>query len=165
MRRTFLIIIAAFIVAGPATAQNISDLNRSRLNTAAYYNYSEPGDVTMMVHVWGALRFTGLYEVPKGTKMTELFSLAGGPVLGARGNRSKIQITVKIIRAVNQNRSIVYEVKMENQIVVTDNDPVIEDGDVLSVESVSRQTIGWRDVFPVIGAAASVVVMIDVLRR
>ena len=35
-----------------------------RLKTGAFYNYSDPGDVTIQVHVWGATRFPGLYEIP-----------------------------------------------------------------------------------------------------
>jgi len=99
--------------------------------------------------------------VPKGTKLSELFSLAGGPQVGERFSREKRTIDVKVVRAVGAARNVAYETSMENQIVITSEDPVLQSGDVLSVESVLRKGITWRDVFPVVAAVASVALAIE----
>jgi len=51
------LLLSTIIVFGAATAnaQDPTNLDRSRLNTAAYYNYSEQGDVTILVHGLGRL--------------------------------------------------------------------------------------------------------------
>jgi protein involved in polysaccharide export with SLBB domain len=58
---------------------------QSRFNRAAYYSYSEPGDVTIQVYVWGNVRHPGLYQVAKETGLSELFSLVGGPSIKTTG--------------------------------------------------------------------------------
>ena len=50
---------------------------------------------------------------------------------------------------------------MENQIVVTTEDPVLQSGNVRSVESVVRQGFSWRDVFPIVAAVVSVTLMVE----
>ena len=161
--RTTVLLLTTIVLFGvsSASAQDPTNLNRSRLNTAAYYNYSEQGDVTILVHVWGALRYPGLYEVPHGTRLSVLFSLAGGPQIGERSKRSKRTVDVKLVRVLGGERGVIYETSMENQIIVTNEDPVLQSGDVLSVESVIRQGISWRDVFPVVAAVASLALAID----
>lgn len=153
------VLLLAFTTIG-ALGQN-TDLDRSRLNTAAYYNYSDPGDVTIQVHVWGAMRFPGLYEIPRDTRLSELVSLAGGPQLPERARRSRRNVHFQLHRLTEQTRSVVLDLHMENQVVVSELDPVLQSGDVLSVESVVRQTFSFRDLFPVISAAATLALLID----
>ena len=144
-----------------STAAQNSELDRSRLNTAAYYNYSDPGDVTIQVHVWGAMRFPGLYEIPRETKLSELISLAGGPQIPERARRSVRRVQLQLHRLTDTSREVVMNVEMENQIVVSDADPILQSGDVLSAESVIRQTFSFRDLFPIISAAATFALLID----
>src|SRR5690554_7804228 len=56
------LLLAACFVAGSAmdARAQVTDLDRSRYSPAAYYNYSEPGDVTILVSVWGTVRNPGL---------------------------------------------------------------------------------------------------------
>lgn len=156
-------LFAGFILlfaAANTHAQN-TDLDRSRLNTAAYYNYSDPGDVTIQVHVWGAMRFPGLYEIPRETRLSELISLAGGPQVPERARRSIRRVQLQLHRLTDNSREVVMNLAMENQIVVSDADPVLHSGDVLSAESVVRQTFSFRDLFPIISAAATLALLID----
>lgn len=152
--------LTLLFVAASTHAQN-TDLDRSRLNTAAYYNYSDPGDVTIQVHVWGAMRFPGLYEIPRETRLSELISLAGGPQVPERARRSVRRVQLQLHRLADTSREVVMKLEMENQIVVSDADPVLQSGDVLSAESVVRQTFSFRDLFPIISAAATVTLLID----
>ena len=159
MKHLLFGLLLAFAAAG-TDAQN-TDLDRSRLNTAAYYNYSDPGDVTIQVHVWGAMRFPGLYEIPRETRLSELISLAGGPQVPERARRSIRRVQLQLHRLTDSSREVVLNVEMENQIVVSDADPVLQSGDVLSAESVVRQTFSFRDLFPIISAAATFALLID----
>ncbi len=53
------------------------------------------------------------------------------------------------------------DLEMENQIIVSSADPVLQAGDVLSAESVVRQTFSIRDLFPIISAAATLAILLD----
>jgi hypothetical protein len=158
--RAFAILVLAFLTATPALAQ-LSDFERSRRNTAAYFNYAEEGDVTMHVSVWGAVRYPGLYEVPVGTQLSELLSIAGGPTAGERTRRSKRTVTVKLFRDSGVGRSMIYEQKTMNGVDATGRGMQVMDGDVLGVEAVVKQGLSWRDLFSVVAAFASVALAVE----
>jgi hypothetical protein len=143
-----------------SVAQN-SDLNRSVLNTAAYYNYSDPGDVTIQVHVWGAMRYPGFYEIPRDTKLSELVSLAGGPTVPERTRRSVRNVQFQLYRKNGLQREVILNIQMENEIVVSESDPVLQAGDVLAVQSVVKQTFGIRDLFPIISATFTLALLLE----
>ena len=153
-----------FVLSGQIRAQ-VVDLDRSRLSQAAFYNYSEEGDITIKVHVWGAVRFPGLYEIPRGSKLSELVSLAGGPQFAERTRRSRRTVRMKLHRPSGEHKPVVYDIEMENQIVVDGEDPVISHGDVLSFESVVEQGFRWRDLFPVVSMVGTLVLIVDSVSR
>ena len=149
------------LIAFTSVQAQVVDLDRSRLSTAAYYNYSEQGDVTIKMHVWGAVRFPGLYEIPRGTKLSELISLTGGPQLGSRTKRAEIQISLKLHRNQDGQRLIVHQVDMVNEIVVSGDDPEVQNDDILSYEVVSKQGFRWRDVIPVVSMVGTIVIILQ----
>ena len=151
-----LVILAPYV-----QAQNLNELRQSNLNTAAFYNYSEPGDVTIFVHGWGALRFPGLYEVPRGTNLRQMFSLAGGPQLGMRTKRSQRRLKVSLMREVNGVPEVLYSVEMVNEIQGLEQEFELHSGDIIVVEAVDRARLSWRDIFPIVGSIASVAVAIE----
>jgi hypothetical protein len=161
---TFKTLVTLFLIgvigAIGARAQN-SELDRSRLNTAAFYSYSEPGDVTIRVHVWGAVRFPGLYEIPRGTKLSELVSLSGGPTIGERSKRSTRSVDLKLHRNNGAARVVIFQTMMENEIVVRSEDPVLQADDVLSYEAVLKQGFQWRDIFPLVSMVGTIVLILD----
>lgn len=156
-----LILVMSIGFAPDDLRAQISDLDRSRMNTAAYYNYAETGDVTIKVHVWGSVRFPGLYAIPVGTRFLDLMSLAGGPQVPERSRRQTRTIDVRLERGSGSGRSLVFDTSMENSIIVDDRNPVLQDGDVLAVESVVKQGVSWRDIFPVISSAFTLILIID----
>ena len=155
------LLLCLFAIA--AHGQILDELQYSRLNTAAYYNYSQKGDVTIHVHVWGAFRFPGLYEIPRGTTVSEVISLAGGPLFPERERRSMRLVSLKVHRKDLDGftRNVVFQDDMENEIVVSENDISLQEQDVLGAEVVVRRTFSFRDLFPIISAAATLALLVD----
>ncbi len=149
------------ILAFSNVQAQVVDLDRSRLSTAAYYNYSEQGDVTIKMHVWGAVRYPGLYEIPRGTKLSELISLTGDPQLGPRTRRSTTEISLKLHRISDAQRLIIHQVEMKNEIVVQGEDPEVQSDDILSYEVVTQQGFRWRDVFPIVSMFGTIVIILQ----
>lgn len=158
---TAAILTTAFLLAvtPDRVDAQVVDLIRSRYSPAAYYNYTEQGDVTILVSVWGTVRNPGLYEVPQGTSLTTLFSLAGGPQASPRQSKNKRWINARLLRG--RSQEVVFETTMENSILSLDDDPEILAGDLLTVETVERAGLSWRDVFPVVAAVASVALAVE----
>lgn len=156
-----LLLLLGGLMAGPAQAQVVSDLERSRYGQAAYYNYAEPGDVTLLVNVWGTVRNPGLYEIPQRTRLSTLLSVAGGPIVGQRSRREDRAIQIRLYREEAGGRQVVFDTTMENELFATNADPELRAGDILVVETLVRQRLSWRDVFPIVGAAASVTLIIE----
>lgn len=163
--RLFLFFPVLILLTAPVAAQTLSDLDRSRYSPAAYYNYSEPGDVTVLVNVWGTVRNPGLYELPQGTKLRHLLSLAGGPIVAPRQNRQTRTIQVRLYRSDAAGHRIVFESEMENEVIATAEDPALLQADVVTVETTVRQRFIWRDVFPIIAAVGTVAIAIERLAR
>ena len=155
-----ILLVAASLLPCFATAQPV-DLIRSRYAPAAAYNYAESGDVTIIVNVWGTVRYPGLYEVPVGTTVSTLFSLAGGPQVTVRRKSVKRQVSARLTRGESADQAMVLDAFMENDVLALGEDPVLQDGDVLTVNTVERQRISWRDLFPVIAAVASVALAVE----
>ena len=158
----FLALLYAAGAAGDLRAQSTLEQERSRYSQAAYYNYVEPGDLTILVNVWGTVRNAGLYEVPQGTHLSTLFSIAGGPAIGERHRRDRRSIVIHLSRAKPEGaREVVYEATMDDEIFAMEEDPVLQEGDVLTVETIVRQRLSWRDVFPVVAAVGTVALTVE----
>jgi len=163
-----LCILFLVISATPhmASAQRLTDLDRSRFAPASFYNYSEAGDVTILVNVWGSVRTPGLYKIPTGTKMSTLLSLSGGPELAVNlTSRSNREITMRLLRREGARRQVIFEALMKDDVVVSDQDPELVDGDVLTVETKLKQKFSLRDLFPIVAAIGTVALAIDRITR
>jgi hypothetical protein len=167
MFRFILLVCVGLTCAGveEAQGQSLTDIERSRFSPAAFYNYAEAGDVTMLTNVWGSVQNPGLYQVPTGTHLSTLLSVAGGPAVGTRSQVEDRTIRVRLFRESNGQRLVVYETTMMNEIIVSAEDPVLEEGDILAVETIVRRRFSWRDAFPIVAAVASVALAIERVSR
>ena len=154
-------LFAALLMLTTVSVAQTRDLSQSQANYAAYYSYYESGDLTIRVSTWGGVRFPGLYEIPRGTTLEELFSLSGGPQLGDRQRRSRREMTIELLRTTNGVREVLFSQTMEDDIAAIEQNPILQDGDVLTVQSVSRRTFSVRDIFPILSAALTTVILID----
>ena len=158
-----LVVLFFFLAFGAteARSQVVNDLQRSRYSPASYFNYSEPADVTMMVNVWGTVANPGLYEIPQQTHLSRLLSLSGGPIVSPRTDRSDRTIEVRLFRVDGGGRSIIFKAEMRNEIIASTEDPLLRDGDVITVETIVHQRFSWRDAFPIIAAIGTVAIALE----
>ncbi|GIV60646.1 SLBB domain-containing protein [Rhodocaloribacter litoris] len=166
---TRFVLFALLLASGslwPVQAQQLTEFERSRFSPAAYYNYAEPGDVTMLVNVWGSVRNPGLYEVPRNTRLSTLISLAGGPDLATNASlQANRTITIRLIRDAGGTRSTVFSTSMRNEVLIFDENPVLQEGDVLVMETILKPKIIWKDVFPIVAALGTVALAIERISR
>ena len=165
-----ILFLALLFLGGPSvgevSAQLSADLGQARAQyqSASVYRFAETGDLTVTVNVWGAVRNPGLYEIPEGTHLSTLFSLAGGPAIAERTNRERLTTTLKLIRDGNRE-NVVFESVMEDEILVLDEDPILREGDVMTAEVLIQQRFSIRDIFPIVAAIASLTLAIDRVMR
>ncbi len=143
---------------GPAEAQRPED--RSRYGEASYYSYVEAGQTPITVNVWGTVRNPGLYEVSDDTRLSTLVSAAGGPLVAARDRRERRAITLRLTRSGDGAPRVVYETVMQDGVFAAEDDPLLEAGDTLTVDTVLRQEFSWRDALPIVSTVASVALAI-----
>ncbi|NBC17427.1 MAG: hypothetical protein GVY18_08970 [Bacteroidetes bacterium] len=137
----------------------------------AYIKFAEPGDITIRVSVWGGVN-TGLYEVTQGMHLSTLLTIAGGPpigeISGRGGNQQRFgygdfinEMTIKLMREEQGQWATIVEAQMEGEANPLPEDPVLQEGDLLIVETQSRRTFGWRDGLEILGSVGATVFLID----
>ncbi|MEX2400669.1 MAG: hypothetical protein WD423_07840 [Rhodothermales bacterium] len=136
-----------------------------QVSEGAYYRLAEPGDVVIRVTVWGEIR-TGIYEVTRGIHLSTLFTLAGGSVTRTINPREDQELRIRIVRRHGGRHSVAYEYTMTESTLVFEEDPILEDGDVLIVQGVEqRRLFTWREVLSVVTAVSSSVYLVSQVVR
>jgi len=158
--RRILYVLILGVITVPAAGQVIEQ-DRSRLNQAAYFVYTEPGDIAIRVHVWGMIKYPGLYEVPRGTNLNELISLAGGPQLGERLRRSRKTLEVTLFKDSRQGMEPHTSIVLSNKLADIPQSVILEEGDMLTFDLEVRQRLRWRDMFPVVSMVGTLILIID----
>ena len=160
MTLLFLLLLCARVAL--AQTQPLTDFERSRYSPASYYRFAEPGELTIVASVWGNVRNPGLYEVPQGTRLGTLLSLAGGPTVGTRTRRQERTVTLKLSRPRGDAPpETIFHEEMENEISAASQNVLVQDGDVLTVEMVLRQGFSWRDMIPVVAAIGTIALALE----
>lgn len=136
--------------------QGVGQREATRSNIASYYYYAEPGDLTMQVNVWGTVRNPGRYEVRTETDLGELLSYAGGPQLTRMREQDERTITIRVARVTEGRRTIVFETELDSMITSSEAYPVLEGGDVVTVETTEDPGFTWQDAIGTIGSVASI---------
>ena len=161
-----MLLVTSFVGSALAQSQPISQLEeRSRTSAASYYNYVDPGQAPIRVNVWGAVRNPGLYNVPSDTHLSTLISLAGGPEIASRNQRERREILLCLSRDAEGRRQIIYETLLENEVLQGEEDPLLQEGDMLAVDIIQRQRFSWRDALPIVSTVASVAIAVAYFTR
>ena len=156
LARSLALSLLVTLGAFPARAQQ-ETAPISPYGPAAYYKYQEAGDLTIKVQTWGNVRFPGLHEVARETRLSRLLSLAGGPALEERRRQDRRRVVLQLYRPGQNAGAPIFEQTMTGGVVNLTDDPLLLEGDVLTVDIVTKEGTTWRDYVPVITSAASVV--------
>lgn len=166
MRYT-LLILALFVCTTPVLGQSLGEPAGAAASTTAYYRHAERGDITVQVNVWGAVRNPGMYEIARGTHVNTLLTLTGGPPIGITtvGGPTRVSRTLhlRLVRAGNDPPRVVFESVMKDGILLSQENPTVEQGDYLIIEVTEhqRQSFTWRDGLTVTTAIAAVALAIE----
>ena len=140
---------------------------RSRYGAGGVYRYVDLGERFISVGVHGSIRLPGLYEIPVGTDINTLISMAGGAQLsGSQLEQDTRTLVFKLFRDGSGDRSaLLYEYRMEDVLTSIPEDIVLEGGDVLTIDSVTEQGFVWRDYLTIASAGISAILLIVQLAR
>jgi hypothetical protein len=136
-------------------------------SSVANYYFARPGDFTILVSVWGAVGRSGRYEIPVGSDIGDLLSLAGGPGADVRGvigadvyaRRGAGTTTVRLSRLQGQGREIIMELRIEDLLRLREDTVPLQEGDVIMIDTIRRFNI-W-DLFTLISTSASLILLLD----
>ncbi len=125
---------------------------------AAVYRYAQPGQAVIAVHVWGAVRQPGWYEVQPATTLDQVLSLAGGPVVGAEDPREERRVTLTLTRGAGAARAVVFASTLDALMASGAPVPALAQGDVLTLQTTVRPRFTWRDGLGVASAVGGLLV-------
>ena len=159
---TLLLVFAASMSARAQEFGRIDNL----INTGtAYFAFAQPGEATVQVIVLGSVAAPGVYEIGISVDLGQLLALAGGPPLTETTGttQSTSETTVRLFRESTGRRDLVYEAPLELLLTEPDLYPSLQDGDVFTIETVTRTKtpFGWRDALSLVTTGLAVTILID----
>jgi hypothetical protein len=155
MRLSALLLFVGALGAASAQAQGLT-----AASGVAVFRYAAPGEPTMDIRVWGAVRSAGVYQVEEEATLLDVLTLAGGPALPAETDRTEQTVRVEVVRDPSGARTVVLATTLGE---LTDQDvtlPELQDGDLVTLTPESRQRFTWRDALSVTSSLASVVLLV-----
>ncbi len=161
-----LVLLGMAGLQGPeARAQEFGRIGDYEIQGVPYVVFAKVGEPTVQVYVVGTAG-TGLYEVGASTDLVRLFTFAGGTV-PANTRTVRREVTVRVYRLQGGVRQVVYEAPALEMISQPGGTPALQDGDVMVIEAVEepKQRFTWREGLQILTSAASIVLLIDRLRR
>lgn len=150
-----------FFSAHHAEAQRIFIPEEIVANIQSFNYFFKQGELTIQSTVVGPVGQPGVYIVPVGTDLGELFDLAGGINLPPRASNQSRRITFRLYRNVEGSRSVIYESDFDEFVGSPGAYPEIQDGDLLHVDVVVKTGFSWRDALSVVTTASALVILIE----
>lgn len=150
------------LVVGPAAvhAQEFGRIAETETNVS-YFFFARPGQATVQVSLWGVPR-SGIYEIPDGTDLDKLLTMAGGAPIGTRQeNQDPPRITIRLYRPSESREDPVLEVRLEKMLAGDVTYPILQDDDIIVVETVQPvQGFTWRDGLSLVTTTASLTLLV-----
>jgi hypothetical protein len=115
--------------------------------------------------VWGAVNQPGLWRIEQKTDLVQFLSVVGVPAIGRDEAGVRIKVMISLYRTVQGTRRQVYTRDVEEILAEGAEYPILENGDILEVETIERRSIGLRFVSTLIGTASSLTSLILLLTR
>jgi hypothetical protein len=157
---TTLLALAATPVSGQSQAPEIIPENWSGAG-GAYYDLASPTAVVDHVHVWGNLGRPGIYKIPRGTRLSTLYTAAGGPTAGPQTPQQRQDTRLRLLRPNGEGYEVIYETRFRNHPPPFVDDPIMRNGDVVSVETRVTQALHWREVLTTVSSLATFYLLMD----
>jgi hypothetical protein len=148
---SLLLLLLSSTLVPAQTSQSSLGPVMSMPSTAAFYYLAKPGELTIQVNVWGAVRNAGRYEVPSTIDLVQLISYAGGPTSDAQLD------DVRVVRAATKEGTSERETYVVNldDLSNTDNSKlVLHPGDTITIGRSNWSTV--RDVMSIVSTVAIV---------
>ncbi len=125
-----------------------------------YYRFVQEGELPIRVNAWGSIPHPGRYEVARGTTLSTLVALTGGPSYEPREEGARRTTRVRVLRGTDLR----FDQTVRNDAFALQEDFEMLDGDVMTVETtVKPRQDKLQQYAPVVGAAASVLSALVVL--
>lgn len=143
------------IVPSSVSAQAFWRVEDTKTNANTYYYYyPNPGSATVRVHVLGAVRLPGMYEITESTDLGQLIALSGGPPMSAHPSNTRVDVALRVYRPGPDGQQIIFDDIFENTLANPAGYPVLLDGDVVVMDVTQRQRFSWRDATSLVGTIA-----------
>lgn len=124
------------------------------------HQYARMGRPTINVFVWGEVATPGIWRVEPDIDLIELLSVARVRQIGVEEPGTSRQFTLRIFREEGGQRREVYTERLERIVGGGGGYPALRDGDILEVAVKRKNTITFRSVTNLIGAASAVALLI-----
>lgn len=155
----FVVCIGLALLLVPAEAQAQQQPTDARtLTNPTVKKYGRSGYPTLTVYVWGNAD-TGVWNVEKGTDLLEFVSVVSRVRMAENDPDSRRIETLSIYR--NQNpegdNDPFFESRIKDLFANPDTYPDLQEGDILLLETETRNRFTWRDIARVTGTVAALV--------
>jgi len=120
-----------------------------------FYVHNQPGRATIVVTAAGAFQSPGRYVLDTGSRTGDLVALAGGLGEASRRSNERIHATVRLYRD--------GEMLLESDLtdLYAKETPMLEEGDVIDLESVRSTVFTWRDIISIATGVGALALAID----
>ena len=163
--RLFLIsVFCSIALALPAQAQEFGRADEVIARGTAYHVFTRPGEATIQVLVLGSIGAAGIYEVSVGTDLAELFALARGSVVGVTTTTEYQDMYLRLYRKQGDIRVLIYE-KKADEMVTIGGFPELQEGDMLTVETIARARFTWRTALQIVTTVSVLILTVERLSR
>jgi hypothetical protein len=156
--------VAGFVaVVQPAFAQTdaaFGAVEDRQTNAQGYFFHVLPGEATKEISVWGTVRLPGTYVVGADAGLSEVLSLAGGPLLGPLPDRTQRHVTIRVYNGQGDARVLAYEAPLERMVRETAAHPPLRSGDVIEVETRETRTRDYRDTLSILNSLGTIAVVV-----
>jgi hypothetical protein len=157
--KLFAVVLMFSGVLGFAHGQSYGRLEETQSNMASYYYFVQPGSPTVRVSVMGPVRYPGVYEVAKGSRLLDVLALCGGPDPGRVEFVNKQRTTLRLFRPQASDKDPFYESLLENTLAGQTESPELLEGDVLVIDVAAWRRFDWRDVLTIVNVVNTVVII------
>ncbi len=157
-----MVLLNAFIgiCAAPwVRAQELKRFDNILSEGTALHIFAKEGEVTVQVLLLGEVGSPGVYEIGTQIRLDQLLALAGGTAFD-RDTR----ITIRVFRGGTSRRNKIYEAKVQDFIEESDRHPILQEGDVVTVESKQRNRLQWRDYLRIANSVTAIVTLVKLFQ-